>query len=93
MIDDDSDDEIEMLCPVCGTAFSSANTTKLNTHINDCLDMQATTTTTMTTMEQVTKPATRPSGKTTSSIPTKKNKPGTAKKPKDVFEMLMKGRQ
>jgi hypothetical protein len=90
-IDDDSEDDgIEVVCPVCAKSFSAnTDTNTMNQHINACLDQQTATA--------------RPSAGTDKSMgkgkkkdlqkATKKIKTSKTAKPKDVFDMLMKGRK
>jgi hypothetical protein len=81
-IDDDSEDDgIEVVCPVCGKAFpASTKTNSMNHHINACLDQQNDTSKTK-------------GNKHNSPRATKKIKSKKTAKPKDVFEMLMRGRK
>jgi hypothetical protein len=92
MVEDDSDDDddVEIVCPVCSKLFSSkSNPNAVNQHINDCLDKQdphvgpVPTKTSITTKKHKEAP-THP--------PNKKRKTSKQTKPKDVFELLMKGK-
>lgn len=81
-IDDDSEDDgIEVVCPVCGKAFpASTKTNSMNHHITACLDQQNDT-------------SKAKGNKQDTPRATKKIKSKKTAKPKDVFEMLMRGRK
>ena len=90
MVDDDSDeDDVEIICPVCSKLFSSkSNTNTVNQHINDCLDKQNS----QRPQTAIKSPATNKKPKDTANPPSKKRKTTKPTKPKDVFELLMKGK-
>ena len=90
MIEDDSDeDEVEIVCPVCSKLFNSkSNSHTINQHINDCLDKQN-----PGPGQTVARaPVTTKKHNETTNPPSKKRKTTKPTKPKDVFEMLMKGK-
>jgi hypothetical protein len=90
MVEDDSDeDDVEIICPVCSKLFSSkSNTDTVNQHINDCLDKQSP----HAAQSAVKRPITTKKPKDTTNPPSKKRKTTKQTKPKDVFELLMKGK-
>jgi hypothetical protein len=83
-IDEDSDSDIEVLCPVCQKSFSTQkDVTRMKDHIDDCLEKSG-----VRPGKRSKVVADKPASSRSSKHKTK-DKPG---KTKDVFKMLMKAR-